>query len=76
MCNKWRDNENSSGNLSEVIDGRLWKDFKMVNNRPFLDVPNNITLALNIDWFNPYEHSKCSIGAIYFTIFNLPRAER
>ena len=76
MCNKWRDNESSSGKLSDVIDGRLWKDFKMVNNRPFLDVPNNIALALNIDWFNPYEHSKYSIGAIYFTILNLPQAER
>ena len=24
---------------------------KFVSNRPFLDAPNNIGLALNIDWF-------------------------
>lgn len=39
-----------------------------------MDAPNNIALSLNIDWFNPYEHT--SIGAIYFTILNLPRTER
>ena len=46
MCNKWRENESSSGKLCDVVDGRLWKDFKMFNNRPFLDVPNKIDLAL------------------------------
>lgn len=57
MCNKWKEHESKSGLLSDIIDGKLWKEFKFVNNRPFLDVPNNIALALNIDWFNPYEHT-------------------
>ena len=39
-----------------------------VDNRPFLDAPNNVGLALNIDWFNPFEHTQYSIGAII--IFN------
>ena len=55
MCNKWKEHESKSGLLSDIIDGKLWKAFKFVNNRPFLDVPNNIAFALNIDWFNPYE---------------------
>lgn len=33
--------------------------------QPFLDMPNNIVFALNIDWFNPFEHIQYSIGAIY-----------
>ena len=33
-------------------------------------------MALNIDWFNPYEHTQYSIGAIYLKILNLPRDER
>ena len=49
---------------------------KFVSNRPFLDAPNNVGLALNIDWFNPYEHAQYSIGAIYLTILHLPREER
>ena len=39
-------------------------------------MPNNIGLAFNIDWFNPYDHTQYSIGAIYISILNLPRAER
>ena len=50
--------------------------FKFVSNHPFLDAPNNVGLALNIDWFNPYEHAQYSIGAIYLTILNLPREDR
>ena len=42
----------------------------------FLDAPNNVGLALNIDWFNPFEHIQYSIGAIYLKILNLPRGER
>ena len=45
-------------------------------NRPFLDAPNNFALALNIDWFNPFEHTQYSIGAIYLTVLNFPREER
>ena len=58
------------------MDGRVWKAFQFRNNRPFLAAPNNICFALNIDWFNPYEHTQYSIGAIYLTILNLPRDER
>lgn len=36
----------------------------------------NIGLALNIDWFNPFEHTQDSFGTIYLTILNLPREQR
>lgn len=29
---------------------------------------------INIDWFQPYKHLTYSVGAIYLTIFNLPRS--
>ena len=28
----------------------------------------------NVDWFQPYKHSTCSVGIIYLVIINLPRA--
>lgn len=55
---------------------QVWKDFLYVKGRAFLDVPNNLALMLNIDWFNPYEHSQYSVGVIYLVLLNLPRSER
>ena len=31
---------------------------------------------LNLDWFQPFEHTTDSIGAMYLSIVNLPRQER
>ena len=31
---------------------------------------------LNVDWFQPFKHTNCSIGVIYLAFFNLPREER
>jgi hypothetical protein len=60
----------------DIYDGAIWKEFMVVNGRPFLDIPNNLGLILNVDWFRPYEHTQYSIGVIYLAILNLPRAER
>ena len=38
--------------------------------------PGNLSLMLNIDWFNPFEETQYSVGAIYLAIQNLPRSER
>ena len=48
----------------------------MIGKRPFLSQPNNLCLALNIDWFNPYKETQYSVGGIYLTILNLLRNER
>ena len=76
QCNDWRKFVTTDGSLRDVMDGRLWNEFRCLSNRPFLYAPNNIRLALNIDWFNPFEHTQYSIGAIYLTILNLPREKR
>ena len=70
QCNDWRRFVATDGVLNYVVDGRIWKEFRFVSNRPFLDAPNNLGLALNIDWFNPYQYAQ------YLTILNLPREER
>ena len=76
LCNKWVHCNTVDGTLNDVTDGQMWKDFMIYDGRPFLDLPNNIALALNIDWFNPYKHTQYSIGAVYLTILNLPRTLR
>lgn len=35
-----------------------------------------VFLALNVDWFQPFTHTQYSVGAMYFSIANLPRESR
>ena len=65
-----------NGKYVDIYDGAIWNEFTVVNGRPFLDVPYNLGLILNVDWFQPYEHTQYSIGVIYLAILNLPRSER
>ena len=43
------------------------------NGTPFLQVPGNLLFMLNTDWFQPFKHTKYSIGVTYLVIQNLPR---
>ena len=52
-----------------MYDGQIWKDFQSPGGVPFLSVPNNIAFHINVDWFNPTQHSE---GAIYVSVMNLP----
>ena len=70
-CDHWRES-----NTSDVYDGQLWKELQHIEGRPFLAAPNNLCLAVNIDWFNPYDDSPYSVGAIYLVVLNLPWSER
>ena len=78
MCEHWRNRPARLPPeiLGDVYEGRVWKSLNVVNNRPYLALPNNLCLCLNIDWFNPYDESPYSVGAIYLVILNLPRTER
>ena len=62
--------------LSEVYDGQVWKEFLNVAGLPFLAGPYTFGLMMNIDWFQPYDHTVCSVGVIYLTVINLPRTIR
>lgn len=60
----------------DVYDGKVWKTFQNINGRPFLSLPNNLCLKLNLDWFNPFDHVQYSVGVFYLVVENLPRSER
>ena len=75
-CEHWRHLNTSSEILTDVYDGKVWKTFQAINNRPFLQLPNNLCLKLNLDWFNPFDHVQYSVGVLYLVIENLPRSER
>ena len=55
---------------------RFVKDFQKIEDQDILSEPNNVWPALNIDWFQPYQHVKFSVGRIYCVILNLPRRIR
>ena len=74
-CNSWRYRQDY-GSMSDIYDGRVWKELHEIDGDPYLSLPNNLCLALNIDWFNPYKQTQYSAGAIYLSVLNLPRAKR
>ena len=53
----------------------LKEEFQYVDREPFLAIPNNFGLMLNVDWFQPTLHGSESIGVIYMVVMNLPREE-
>ena len=57
-------------------DGRVWHDIKLINGRPFTELPNNLCLGMNIDWFIPYDETVYFVGAIYVVVLNLLWTER
>lgn len=46
-----------------------------MDNHFYILCPGNLCLMLNIDWFNPYDDTEYSVGAIYLVVQNLPRSE-
>lgn len=64
------------GTLSDIYDGQVWKDFHVYKGQPFLSEPHNLAVMLNCDWFQPFAHSRYTVGVIYLVILNLPRAIR
>ena len=62
--------------LSDIYDGRLWKEFRDKDGSLFFTNKRHLGVMLNIDWFNPYKNSEYSLGVVYLAILNLPREER
>ena len=78
-CEEWRSRcESMPGSyLEDIYDGNVWKMFNSeAYNCNFLSSPYSLLLALNVDWFEPFERGVYAVGAIYMTILNLPRAIR
>ncbi len=75
-CEKWRRRSVPSGYYGDVFDGNVWREFNSEGGWNFLTSPFNYLLALNVDWFEPFERGVYSIGVIYLTVQNLPREVR
>ena len=75
-CDLWRSRTCTKDLMGDIYDGRIWNDLMMIDGRPFLALPNNLCLSLNVDWFRVYDDSLYSVGPIYAVILNLPRSER
>lgn len=72
-CEHWRCNPSDVS--GDIYDGRVCSDVMQINGRKFTALPNNLCLGMT-DWFNPYEETLYSVGAIYLVVLNLPRTER
>ena len=40
--------------LTDIYDGNVWKDFMNLGGLPFLSLPYNFALAMNVDRFQPF----------------------
>ena len=79
LCESWRKRTVSEDVFAGVYDGQVWKDLQFIDGSPYLAAPYNyynLCFMMNVDWFNPYEESQYSVGAIYLIVMNLPRAYR
>ena len=48
-CEMWRASDHVPNTLMDVYDSALWKDFMLVDGKPFLKDPYNSSFKLNID---------------------------
>ncbi|CAG2220276.1 unnamed protein product [Mytilus edulis] len=75
LCEQWRTRETKEGIMYDIYDGRIWHEFNGIKHEFFTN-EGNYGCILNVDWFQPYEHSIYSVGAIYLAFCNLPRIQR
>lgn len=75
-CELWRKRRVLDGVYTDIYDGAVWKEYLCVNGKPFLSAPYNLSLKLNVDWIQPFNHTQYSMGIIYLAVENLPRSER
>lgn len=73
ICNSWRQRNIPTDMYFDVYDGQVWKDFNTEKYSNFLASGHSFGLMLNLDWFQPFQHVKYSIGVIYAVVLNLPR---
>ena len=51
-------------------DGNVWKELQDIDGIPFLSVPHNYCFTMNVDWFNPYDRTEYSVGAIIYILLS------
>ena len=75
-CELWRERALQTDVLLDVYDGQIWKEYEKIGGQPFLSLPYNYVVSMNVDWFKPFLQTTYSLGAIYLVLLNLPREER
>lgn len=70
QCEAWRKRGCDENFMTDVYDGKIWKDWQKVSGVPYLEVPGN--LMLNVDWFRRFKHTSYSAGVIYLVVFEGP----
>jgi hypothetical protein len=61
---------------TDIYDFALWRDHQTVNGVPFLSVPGNGALQLNLDWFQTWDYTEFGVGVMWGVWLNIPREER
>jgi len=66
-----------NGVFSDIYEGNIWKTFAidLDNLSPFFTkdtLDTHIGLAININWFQPFDYTVHSTGVIYGVLCNLP----
>ena len=60
----------------DVYDGGVWQNFADSLGQSYFSNKRNLGGMFNIDWFQAFEGSDHSIGAMYMVLVNLPREIR
>ena len=61
---------------SDVYSGSVWEAFQNLLGFPFLSEAGDLAFMLHVDWFQPFERTQYSLGAIYIVCLNLPPDQR
>ena len=76
---KWTNRHVDNGMLADIYDGEIWKNFPDTSDVPYFTpetADSHLGIMINLNWFQPFESSVYSCGAIYGVICNLPREVR
>src|SRR5881397_2563591 len=81
LLEKWTNRDEESGLYTDIYDGEIWKTFpSSTDNSAQFFTPDtadsHLGIIRNPDWFQPFDSSSYSTGAIYGVICNLPREVR
>ena len=76
---KWTNRQIDNGMLADIYDGEIWKNFPDTSGVPYFTpetADSHLGIMINLDWFQPFDTSVYSCGAIYGVVCNLPREIR
>ena len=76
---KWTNRVIDNDMLADIYDGKIWKNFPDTSDNTYFTPKTadcHLGIMINLDWFQPFESSAYSCGAIYGVICNLPREIR